>query len=256
MAAGTGGLGLHYAEGGALLTAFLPEPLQLGQVLGWVPFAAPEPPHSSQMLTARISTCFLQPRAASSKEMMTDAEISLPRRGALGLARRPPPPPKKEEKMSPRSIPYCRSRSPDSRPRRSSDQPPPDRTGVVPRPFLRVGQHLVRLVNLFEAGFGLLVSRIQVRVIFLRHLAVGFFDFILRGALLQPQHLIIITFVGHRFPNLSAVTETATVSPGALAGFSLRFVGTADSPQRPPPAGRWTLPVMFAFRFAYFTSPS
>ena len=81
-----------------------PEPLQLGQVLTDEPFFAPLPPQSPQVLVSCTDTCFLQPLAASSNEIITEAATSPPRRGALGLARRPPPaPPKKEEKISPKS---------------------------------------------------------------------------------------------------------------------------------------------------------
>ena len=68
---------------------------------------------------------------------------------------------------------------------------------IVARFFLRVGQHLVGLVDLLEVGFRLFIPRIQVGVILFRHLSIGFFDFILRGALLNPQHLVEIPLICH-----------------------------------------------------------
>ena len=57
---------------------------------------------------------------------------------------------------------------------------------VVPRLFLRVGQHLIGLAHFLKLGFRLRVTGVQVRVVFFCHLAIGFFDFVVRGALLHP----------------------------------------------------------------------
>ena len=70
--------------------------------------AAPLPPHSLQSSTLGTSTVFLQPFAASSKVMLIEICMSLPRCGAFGFLPpkppKPPPPPKKEENISPKSI--------------------------------------------------------------------------------------------------------------------------------------------------------
>ena len=82
----------------------VPLPLQSGQTSGVVPGAQPVPLQSAHFSTRPTVTSFLQPKAASSKDMFTLARRLSPRRGALGLLRaEPKPPPKKLEKMSPRS---------------------------------------------------------------------------------------------------------------------------------------------------------
>ena len=68
---------------------------------------------------------------------------------------------------------------------------------VIARFFLRVGQHFIRLVDLFEVDFRLFVARVQVRVVFFCRLTIGFFDLIFRSALGYAQHLVIIAFIGH-----------------------------------------------------------
>ena len=84
-----------------------PVPPHCEHVDGLVPFAAPEPPQSGHVSILLKEIVFRQPLAASSKLMLTTPSVSLPRRGAFGLARRvppPPKPPKKLLKMSPRSM--------------------------------------------------------------------------------------------------------------------------------------------------------
>ena len=102
-----------------------PVPPQLGQVLGEVPAAAPVPWQSAQVSICWYSTVFLQPLAASSKEMVRLAWTSLPRRGALGLALRAPPPkpPKKLSKMSVKSKPPWKGLPPPA---------PPPKLGSTP----------------------------------------------------------------------------------------------------------------------------
>ena len=66
---------------------------------------------------------------------------------------------------------------------------------VVPRLLLRVGQHLVGLVDLLELLLGLLVAGVHVRVVLPRQLFICLFDLVLRRALADAENLIIITFV-------------------------------------------------------------
>ena len=81
----------------------VPLPLQSGQTSGVVPGAQPLPLQTSHGSTRAIVTSFLQPKAASSKLMLTVARMFSPRRGALGFDRVPPPKPKMSPKMSPKS---------------------------------------------------------------------------------------------------------------------------------------------------------
>lgn len=54
---------------------------------------------------------------------------------------------------------------------------------IIAGALFLVGQHLIGLVRFFELGFGLLIPRVHVGVIFFCHLSIGFFNFFLRGAL-------------------------------------------------------------------------
>ena len=59
-----------------------------------------------------------------------------------------------------------------------------------------VAQHVVGLAHFLELVFGLLVTRVAVRVIFHGHLAIGLLDFFVGGVLAHPQHRVIVAF-GH-----------------------------------------------------------
>ena len=65
---------------------------------------------------------------------------------------------------------------------------------VVARPLFRVGQDLVGLVQLLEAGLGVFIVGMQIRVTFLGQLPVGLFDVFLGGVLRDAQHLLIVSF--------------------------------------------------------------
>ena len=60
--------------------------------------------------------------------------------------------------------------------------------------FIRVRENLIGLVDLLELLLRLFIVRIQVRVILPGHLLICFFDLVLRGALIDAQDLVIITF--------------------------------------------------------------
>ena len=66
---------------------------------------------------------------------------------------------------------------------------------VVPGALVRVGQHLVGLVQLLEAGLGLLVVGVQVGVALLGLAAVGALDVLVGGVFVNAQHLVIVAFV-------------------------------------------------------------
>ena len=83
---------------------------------------------------------------------------------------------------------------------------------IVPRTLLRIGEHLVGLVDLLEARFGFLVVRVKVRVAGLGCLAVSLLDLIVRGALSYAQHLIVIPFVCHSSHRLSPHTRDAAAT--------------------------------------------
>ena len=80
-----------------------PEPPQLEQVSGLVPGAAPEPLQSGHCSTRSRVTSFSQPKAASSKAMVSPVRRLSPRWGPVRDRAPPKPPPKKLPKMSPRS---------------------------------------------------------------------------------------------------------------------------------------------------------
>jgi hypothetical protein len=69
--------------------------------------------------------------------------------------------------------------------------------GVVFLALVRIGEHLVGLVDLFEACLGGLIARIHVGMIFARQLAIRLFDLVACGALLDSEDFVIV-FVVHR----------------------------------------------------------
>ena len=75
--------------------------------------------------------------------------------------------------------------------------------------LLRVGENVVCLVYLLELGFSLRIIRIEVRVILLGKLTVGFLYFIIGRTFLQAEHFIIISFFCHN--NLTFPTELSAV---------------------------------------------
>ena len=68
---------------------------------------------------------------------------------------------------------------------------------VILRALVGIGQHLVGLVDLLEALLAFLIARMQVRVVGLGQLAVGFFDLVLGCTLFDTEHFIIISFFSH-----------------------------------------------------------
>ena len=75
---------------------------------------------------------------------------------------------------------------------------------VVAGLLIRVGEHLVGLVDLLELLLGLLVVRVQVRVVLPGHLLIGLFDLVLGRSLGDAQNLVVIAFLFcHRITNFS-----------------------------------------------------
>ena len=68
---------------------------------------------------------------------------------------------------------------------------------IVYRLFLFVRQDRIRLVDFLKLLLGILIARIHIRVIFFCHCAIRFFYFCIRGALLNTEHLVIISFISH-----------------------------------------------------------
>lgn len=92
--------------------------------------------------------------------------------------------------MSPRSM------SPISKPPNPPPpNPPAPKLGVHARvaelvvlgPLLLVGQHFVGLIDLLELGLGILVTGVQVGVVFFGQLTVGFFQFVVRDPFGTPR---------------------------------------------------------------------
>ncbi len=102
---------------------------------------------------------------------------------------------------------------------------------VIARTLVLVGQHLIRLVRLFEARLRLLVAGVQVGVVFLRHPPIRLLDLVVRSASLHAQNLIVIAFVRHgplsptqpgtaRAPSRESVSYYALPAP--IAEFARR----------------------------------
>ena len=69
---------------------------------------------------------------------------------------------------------------------------------VIALTLLRVRENIVGFINLFEFFRRFRVVGMQVRVILLCHFSVGFLYFIIRSALGNTQHFIVITFFCHK----------------------------------------------------------
>ena len=79
---------------------------------------------------------------------------------------------------------------------------------VVLLALLGIAEHVVCLRDLLEAGLGLLVVGVAVRVVFARQLAVGLLD-LLRGRLLvDPECLVVVGTQCHLSPGCYAATTT------------------------------------------------
>ena len=83
-----------------------------------------------------------------------------------------------------------------------------------------VGEHFIGLVGLLELLLCLFVARIQIRVVLFGYLAVSLFDLILRGALGNAQHLVVIALICH------------TISPSRRV--DTQFFIRVINPQRRP----------------------
>ena len=68
---------------------------------------------------------------------------------------------------------------------------------VILRALIVVRQHLVRLVDLLEPLLTGFIARMEVGVVLLGKSAVCLFYLICRGALLQAEHLVVISFFCH-----------------------------------------------------------
>ena len=66
---------------------------------------------------------------------------------------------------------------------------------IVPAALFGVGEDLIGLPGLLELGLGLLIPRVQVRVILFGQGTIGLFDLIIGGLAGHAKHLIVISFL-------------------------------------------------------------
>src|SRR5690606_14531922 len=75
---------------------------------------------------------------------------------------------------------------------------------VVLLALLRVGEHCVRLADLFELCFGLGIALVGIRVILARQLAIRLLQFCIADVLGDAEHLVEVLvepiLAGHRSP--------------------------------------------------------
>ena len=65
---------------------------------------------------------------------------------------------------------------------------------VITGLLIGVGENLIGLVDLLELLLRFLIVGVQIRVVLPGHFLICFFDLVLRGALIDAQDLVIITF--------------------------------------------------------------
>ena len=127
---------------------------------------------------------------------------SLPR-SATGFVRvRPPPELKIPDRMS------------ENEPKSAAVAPPPAAAGaaaegvaagehgaaaVVLLALVRIAEHVVGLGDRLEALLGPLIG-VRVRVVLARELAVRLLDVLLGGLLVDPERLVVILGLRHRYP--------------------------------------------------------
>ncbi len=66
---------------------------------------------------------------------------------------------------------------------------------VIPCALILIGKHLVGLVCLLKLNLGVLIARVQVRVILFRNFSVCFFYLVIRSTLLYTEHFIIVSLI-------------------------------------------------------------
>ena len=76
---------------------------------------------------------------------------------------------------------------------------------VVACALVFVGEHLVRLVDLLEFFFAFLVAGMQIGMVFFGALAKRLFDLVVARALVDAQHLVVISFVSHCLSSVCTV---------------------------------------------------
>ena len=77
---------------------------------------------------------------------------------------------------------------------------------VIAGPLVGIGQHLVGLAHLLELFLGCLIAGVPVGVVLHGHFPIGFLYLIGAGALVDPQHLVIVTFVFCHTFHLNSLT--------------------------------------------------
>ena len=94
---------------------------------------------------------------------------------------------------------------------------------IVARLFIRVGQHLVGLVDLLELLLRALVAGILVGMVLHRQLPVGLLDLRVGGVFLDAEHLVIISLILICHLSLTSIS-VETAERGGIAAPDLLHV--------------------------------
>ena len=180
----------------------VPLPRQSGQVSAVVPGAQPVPLQSGQVSMRGAVTSFSQPKAASSKLMFQrGAHIVAPARGVgvagLGAAAEDA---REDVAEAAAAEDIVEAAEAPEAARAVTGVGVEGRVAelVVLLALVGIGEDLIGLVGLLEALLTGLVAGVLIGVVLLGDLAVCFFDLVLRGALRNAEHLVVITFICHR----------------------------------------------------------
>ena len=170
-----------------------PTPLQVSQVTGLWPLAAPLPPQVSHSMSLATSISTEWPNTAWLRSISSSYLRSAPRK----TCERPPPrrpPPKMSPNISPNispkasapgvAAPAALARGVDAR----------MAVLVVDGALVRLAENFVSLFGFLEFLFRVLVTRIAIRVIFHRKTTVGLLDVGLGRGARQIEHLVVIAF--------------------------------------------------------------
>ena len=68
---------------------------------------------------------------------------------------------------------------------------------IVLGALVLVGEHLIGLIDFFEFRFAVLVSGMEVRMVFLGFFSVSLFDVVGTRVFVDAQHLVIVAFIRH-----------------------------------------------------------
>ncbi len=164
-------------------------------MVGDVPFRAPLPPHSPQnscRLTFDGSRC--APRRLDQLDLQLHEQVRARPRPAPPLGEQVAEQTAAEDVAEGRHDVVGRSEVVGGRPIQAGMT-----VAVVALALVRIREDLVGLRRFLEALRCLVVTRIAVRVILERHLAIGFLDIFGRGFATDPKHFVKVALGGcHR----------------------------------------------------------